>query len=54
MPKSSKSSNKLYIPCKKLNKFFVQSQFNDSYRDVLTAFNTLCPDQKTIFNLQVN
>ncbi len=53
MSKSSKSPNKLYIPCKKLNKFFVQSQFNDSYRDVLTAFNTLCPDQKSIFNLQI-
>jgi uncharacterized protein (DUF1499 family) len=51
--KHSKSSNKLYIPCKKLNKFFVQSQWNDAYRDTMTAFNTLCPDQKSIFNLQV-
>jgi len=40
------------LPCKKLNKFFVQTQFNDSYRDVLTAFNDICPDQKIIFNLQ--
>ena len=40
------------IPCKKLNKFFMQTQFNDSYRDVLTAFNYICPDQKLIFNIQ--
>lgn len=36
----------------KLNKFFVSTQFNDSYRDVLTSLNMLCPDQKIIFNLQ--
>jgi hypothetical protein len=36
----------------KLNKFFVSTQFNDSYRDVLTALNILCPDQKIVFNLQ--
>jgi len=48
--KNKKSNNK--IPCKKLNKFFVQTQFSDSYRDVLTAFNYICPDQKIIFNLQ--
>jgi len=41
------SSNKI-----KLNKFFVSTQFNDSYRDVLTALNMLCPDQKIVFNLQ--
>jgi hypothetical protein len=40
------------MPCKKLNKFFVESQFNNSYRDVLTAFNYICPDQKILFNLQ--
>ncbi len=51
--KQSKSSDKLYIPCKKLNKFFVQSQWNDSYRDTMTAFNIICPDQKSFFNLQV-
>lgn len=52
--KSNKSnkSPKLSIPCKKLNKFFVQTQFSDSYRDTLTAFNYICPDQKIIFNLQ--
>ncbi len=48
----SKSKPKSIIPCKKLNKFFVESQFNDAYRDVLTAFNYICPDQKSIFNLQ--
>lgn len=47
---NNKTSNK--IPCKKLNKFFVQTQFSDSYRDVLTAFNYICPDQKILFNLQ--
>ena len=36
----------------KLNKFFVSTQFNDSYRDVLTALNMVCPDQKIVFNLQ--
>jgi len=41
------ASNKI-----KLNKFFVSTQFNDSYRDVLTALNMLCPDQKIVFNLQ--
>ena len=46
----SKSKNK--IPCKKLNKFFIQTQFSDSYRDVLTVFNNICPDQKIFFNLQ--
>ncbi len=50
--KSSKNKPKIYYPCKKLNKYFVQSQFNDSYRDVLTAFNYICPDQKSFFNLQ--
>ena len=50
--KNKKSKIKNKIPCKKLNKFFVQSQFSDSYRDVLTVFNYICPDQKIIFNLQ--
>jgi hypothetical protein len=36
----------------KINKFFLSTQFNDSYRDVMTALNMLCPDQKIIFNLQ--
>jgi len=48
-----KNKNKKDIANKiKLNKFFVSTQFNDSYRDVLTALNMLCPDQKIIFNLQ--
>jgi hypothetical protein len=50
--KGMRSKPKPIIPCKKLNKFFVESQFNDAYRDVLTAFNYICPDQKSIFNLQ--
>lgn len=50
--KSSKSGLKNKIPCKKLNKFFIQTQFSDSYRDVLTVFNNICPDQKILFNLQ--
>jgi hypothetical protein len=37
---------------KKLNKFFMETQFNDSYRDIMTAFYSVCPDQKIIFNLQ--
>ena len=35
-----------------LNKSFVPTQFNDAYRDVMTAINVLCPDLKIIFNLQ--
>lgn len=52
--RSKKKNNKLKnkIPCKKLNKFFIQTQFSDSYRDVLTVFNNICPDQKILFNLQ--
>jgi hypothetical protein len=50
--KKKSKQPKLSIPCKKLNKFFVESQFNDAYRDVLTAFNYICPDQKAFFNLQ--
>lgn len=48
----NKKNKKNNIPCKKLNKFFMQTQFSDSYRDVLTTFNYICPDQKNIFNLQ--
>ena len=47
-----KSKPNLKIPCKKLNKFFMQTQFSDSYRDTLTVFNSICPDQKILFNLQ--
>lgn len=50
--KGKRPKPKSIIPCKKLNKFFVESQFNDAYRDILTAFNYICPDQKAIFNLQ--
>lgn len=50
--RSKSSSTKNKIPCKKLNKFFIQTQFSDSYRDVLTVFNNICPDQKILFNLQ--
>ena len=49
---NKKTKSDLKIPCKKLNKFFVQTQFSDSYRDTLTVFNYICPDQKIIFNLQ--
>jgi hypothetical protein len=39
-------------PCATLNKFFIESQFNDAYRDVMTSINQICPDQKILFNLQ--
>jgi hypothetical protein len=45
--KKNQACNKI-----KLNKFFISTQFNDSYRDVLTALNMVCPDQKIVFNLQ--
>lgn len=50
--KKGQKKSKPLIPCKKLNKFFIESQFNDAYRDILTAFNYICPDQKAFFNLQ--
>jgi len=31
--------------------FFRQEQFNNNYRDTLTAFNNIAPDQKPIFNI---
>jgi len=52
MLKALKNKNKNKNNKIKLNKFFVSTQFNDSYRDVLTALNMLCPDQKIVFNLQ--
>ena len=53
MLKTLRKKNQECSPNKiKLNKFFVSTQFNDSYRDVLTALNMLCPDQKIVFNLQ--
>lgn len=50
--KHRKNKNVNTMPCKKINKFFIESQFNNSYRDVLTVFNNICPDQKMLFNLQ--
>ncbi len=53
MIKSLKMKNKAFNnKSNKINKFFISTQFNDSYRDVMTALNLLCPDQKIIFNLQ--
>jgi hypothetical protein len=37
---------------KKLNPYYIQSKFSDNYRDVMTAIYDLCPNQKTLFNLQ--
>ena len=45
-------NNKMYKPYK-LNKYFLQTQFNDSYRDIMTAFNNVAPDQKKMFNIQM-
>lgn len=45
-PSSKNKSNK------KLNKFFMETQFNDAYRDIMTSINMICPDQKIIFNIQ--
>jgi hypothetical protein len=35
-----------------LNKNFVSTQFNDAYRDVMTAINMISPNQKQLFNIQ--
>jgi hypothetical protein len=48
----NKKNTKKSINTCKLNKFFLETQFNDAYRDVMTAFNFICPDQKNLFNLQ--
>lgn len=36
----------------KLKPNFVEMQFHNDYRDVITAFNDIAPDQKQIFNIQ--
>ena len=50
--RQSENNIRNVLPCKKLNKFFVETQFNNNYRDVLTVFNNICPDQKILFNIQ--
>ena len=35
----------------KINPEFIEIQFNDDYRDALTAFNNIAPSQKQIFNI---
>lgn len=50
--KPNMAFNMIKKPCVKLNKFFVETQFNDAYRDVMTSINQICPDQKILFNLQ--
>lgn len=37
---------------KKLNPYFIDSKFSDNYRDVMTAIYDICPNQKTLFNIQ--
>lgn len=34
-----------------VNKNFIDTQFHNDYRDVLTAFNNLVPDRKQLFNI---
>lgn len=36
----------------KLKPNFMEVQFHNDYRDVITAFNDIAPDQKQIFNIQ--
>jgi hypothetical protein len=38
--------------CKTLNSYFINTQFNDSYRDIMTALNIISPNQKQLFNIQ--
>ena len=40
------------LKVKKVNKYFIDNQFNNDYRDVMTAIVELCPNQKKLFNLQ--
>ena len=56
--KASKTSkkmpmNEIYNNEIKLNGGFIEGQFNDSYRDVMTAIIQMAPEMKSVFNLQV-
>jgi hypothetical protein len=41
-----KPKNIKNIKIKQLNKVYKETQFNDSYRDLIAAINKLCPTQK--------
>jgi hypothetical protein len=45
--------NEIYDNNLKLNKVFDPSQYNDSYRDVMTAIVQMAPEMKSVFNLQI-
>ena len=47
-----KNRNIKKIACKELNPYFINTQFNDAYRDVMTALNIISPNQKQLFNIQ--
>ena len=50
--KNNKKYKKNKKSCKTLNPYFINTQFNDSYRDVMTALNIISPNQKQLFNIQ--
>ena len=50
--KTKNRKQKKTITETKLNPYFVSSKFSDNYRDVMTALNDVCPNQKTLFNIQ--
>ena len=50
--KKNNNNNNKKFACKKLNPYFINTQFNDSYRDTMTALNIISPNQKQLFNIQ--
>jgi hypothetical protein len=40
-----------FVKSKKVNSNFIENQFHNDYRDLITAFNNLVPDRKQLFNL---
>ena len=40
------------LKTKKINKYFIDNQFNNDYRDVMTALVEISPNQRKLFNLQ--
>jgi hypothetical protein len=47
----SQSNCSSRIEVKQQNPYFLDVQFNDSYRDVITGINNIIPDRKQLFNI---
>ena len=49
--KSWDNNSDIILPKEELNKNYIDNQFHNDYRDVITAFNNIIPDKKQIFNI---